>query len=132
MRTILNIIWLIFAGWALFLGYLVAGIVLFIPIVTTPWAIASLRIAVYAIWPFGRQIVSKPTAGVGSFLGNVIWVILAGWWLALGHIFSGILLCITIIGIPMAIADFKMIPISLMPLGKDIVSTRRGDFDRTL
>ena len=78
------------------------------------------------------MIVPKPTAGVASFLGNVIWVIFAGWWLALGHLASGIALCITIIGIPMAIADFKMIPISLMPLGKDIVSTRQGEFDRAL
>jgi uncharacterized membrane protein YccF (DUF307 family) len=132
MRTILNIIWVILAGWALFLGYILAGLLLCIPIVTIPWAIASFRIAHYAIWPFGREVVSKPTAGVGSFLGNVLWVILAGWWLAIGHIISGLALCITIIGIPMGIADFKMIPVSLMPLGKEIVSTRRGAFDRTL
>ncbi|GAA5038431.1 YccF domain-containing protein [Microbacterium fluvii] len=132
MRTLLNIIWLVFAGFWLFLGYVLAGVLLLIPIITIPWAIASFRTANYAIWPFGRQIVSKPTAGVGSFLGNVIWVILAGWWLALAHIASGIALCITIIGIPLAIADFKMVPISLMPLGKDIVSTRDGAFDRTL
>jgi uncharacterized membrane protein YccF (DUF307 family) len=132
MRTILNIIWVILAGWALFLGYVLAGILLCIPIVTIPWAIASFRIAAYAIWPFGREVISKPTAGVGSFLGNVLWVILAGWWLAIGHIVSGILLCVTIIGIPMGIADFKMVPVSLMPLGKEIVSTRRGAFDRTL
>ncbi len=112
--------------------YVLAGILLCIPIITIPWAIASFRIAAYAIWPFGREVISKPTAGVGSFLGNVLWVILAGWWLAIGHIVSGILLCVTIIGIPMGIADFKMVPISLMPLGKEIVSTRRGAFDRTL
>ena len=129
MRTLLNIIWLVFAGVGLFLAYVLAGVLLCIPIITIPWAIASFRTARYVIWP---TIVAKPTAGVGSFLGNVIWVILAGWWLALGHIVSGIALCITIIGIPMAIADFKMVPISLMPLGKDIVSTRDGAFDRTL
>lgn len=129
MRTILNIIWVIFAGWALFLGYVLAGIVLCIPIITIPWAIASFRLAGYSFWPFGREVVAKPSAGVGAFLGNVIWVILAGWWLAIGHIISGLVLCVTIIGIPMAIADFKMVPISLMPLGKDIVSTRRGQFD---
>ena len=129
MRTILNIIWVVFAGWALFLGYVVAGVLLCIPIVTIPWAIASFRTAGYAIWPFGRQIVDKPTSGVGAFLGNVIWVVLAGWWLAIAHIISGLALCVTIIGIPMGIADFKMVPISLMPLGKDIVSTRRGPFD---
>ncbi|HWV47871.1 MAG TPA: YccF domain-containing protein [Microbacterium sp.] len=132
MRTILNIIWLILAGWALFLGYVLAGILLCIPIITIPWAIASFRIAGYAIWPFGREVVSKPTAGVGSFLGNVIWVILAGWWLAIGHIVSGIALCITIIGIPMGIADFKLVPVSLMPLGKEIVKSGTGAFDRTL
>ena len=132
VRTILNIIWVIFAGFALWVGYVVAGILLCIPIITIPWAIASFRIAGYAIWPFGREVVSKPRAGVGSAIGNVIWVVLAGWWLAIGHILSGIALCITIIGIPMAIADFKMIPVSLMPLGKEIVSTRAGAFDRTL
>ncbi|UYO96303.1 YccF domain-containing protein [Microbacterium sp. M28] len=132
MRTILNIIWLILAGWALFLGYVLAGILLCVPIITIPWAIASFRIAGYAIWPFGREVVSRPTAGVGSFLGNVIWVILAGWWLAIGHIVSGIALCITIIGIPMGIADFKLVPVSLMPLGKEIVKSGTGAFDRTL
>jgi uncharacterized membrane protein YccF (DUF307 family) len=131
MRTILNIIWVIFAGWALFLGYVLAGIVLCIPIITIPWAIASFRLAGYSFWPFGREVVAKPSAGVGAFLGNVIWVVLAGWWLAIGHIVSGLALCITIIGIPLGIADFKMVPVSLMPLGKEIVS-RRGAFDRTL
>ncbi len=128
MRTLLNIIWLILAGFWLFLGYLLAGVVLCILIITIPWGIASFRIGVYALWPFGRTIVDKPTAGTMSFLGNVIWVILAGWWLALGHIASGIALCITIIGIPLGIADFKTVPISLMPLGKDIVPTD-GAFD---
>lgn len=130
MRTILNIIWVILAGWALFLGYVVAGILLCIPIVTIPWAIASFRLAGFAFWPFGRQVIEKPTSGVGAFLGNIVWVILAGWWLAIGHIISGLALCITIIGIPMGIADFKMVPVSLMPLGKEVVSARRGPFDK--
>ena len=132
MRTILNVIWVIFAGWALFLGYVVAGILLCIPIITIPWAIASFRIAGYAFWPFGREIIDKPKSGVFSFLGNIIWVVLAGWWLTIGHILTGVALCITIIGIPMAIANFKMIPVSLMPLGKEIVSSRRGAFDRAV
>lgn len=131
VRTVLNIIWLVLSGFWLFLGYVAAGIVLCILIVTIPWGIASFRIAGYALWPFGRTIVAKRNSGVWSFLGNVVWVILAGWWLALAHIVSGIVLCITIIGIPLGIADFKMVPISLMPLGKDIVSTR-GDFDQAL
>ncbi|GAA1983451.1 YccF domain-containing protein [Microbacterium pumilum] len=132
MRTLLNIIWLIFAGFWLFVGYMLTGVVLCILILTIPWGIASFRIGLYSLWPFGRQVVAKPTAGVGSFLGNVVWVILAGWWLAIAHIVSGIALCITIIGIPLGIADFKLVPVSLMPLGKEIVSTRQGAFDQAM
>ena len=121
MRTILNVIWLVLSGFWLFLGYMVAGIILCVLIVTIPWGIASFRIAGYALWPFGRQIIEKPRGGVGAFLGNVVWVVLAGWWLAIGHIVSGIALCVTIIGIPLGIASFKMIPISLTPLGYRIV-----------
>ena len=131
MRTLLNIIWLVLSGFWLFLGYVAAGIVLCVLIVTIPWGIASFRIAGYALWPFGRTIVAKHNSGVWSFLGNVIWVVLAGWWLAIAHIVSGVALCLTIVGIPLGIADFKMVPISIMPLGKDIVSTR-GEFDQAL
>ncbi|MBD7957363.1 YccF domain-containing protein [Microbacterium sp. Sa4CUA7] len=130
MRTLLNIIWLVLGGFWLFLGYLAAGIVLCILIVTIPWGIASFRIGLYALWPFGRTVVAKPTAGAWSFLGNVVWVLVAGIWLALAHIVSGIALCITIIGIPLGIADFKMVPVSLAPLGKEIVPTTQGAFDR--
>ena len=90
-------------------------------IITIPWGIAAARIGVYALWPFGKTVVATPNAGVGSFLGNVIWVVLAGWWIALEHLISGIALCITIIGIPFGIANFKLIPVALMPLGKQIV-----------
>ena len=121
MRTLLNIIWLVLSGFWMFLGYVAAGILLWLLILTIPWGIASFRIGVYALWPFGRTIVDKPGAGLGSFLGNVVWVVLAGWWLALGHILTGVAMCLTIIGIPLGIASFKMVPISLMPLGKDIV-----------
>ena len=124
MRTLLNIIWLVLSGFWMFLGYMLAGVVLCILILTIPWGVASFRIGVYALWPFGRTIVDKPTSGVGSFLGNVVWVILAGWWLAIGHIITGIALCITIIGIPLGVASFKLVPISLMPLGKVIVDSR--------
>ena len=132
MRTLLNIIWLVLSGFWMFLGYLLAGVLLCILIFTIPWGIASFRIGLYALWPFGRTVVDKPGAGVGSFLGNVVWVILAGWWLAIGHIVTGVALCITIIGIPLGIASFKLVPISLMPLGKDIVSTRSGAFDQAM
>ena len=94
-----------------------------------PWAdSATDEPKVGGLNDFGREVVAKPTSGVGSAIGNVIWVVLAGWWLAIGHIVSGVALCITIIGIPMGIADFKLIPVSLMPLGKEIVSTRTGAF----
>jgi len=121
MKTLLNIIWFVLSGFWLFLGYMLAALIMFIFIVTIPWGIAAARIGIYALWPFGKTVVALPSAGVGSFLGNVIWVVLAGWWLALEHLISGIALCITIIGIPFGIANFKLIPVSLMPLGKEIV-----------
>ncbi|HEX6887180.1 MAG TPA: YccF domain-containing protein [Candidatus Nanopelagicales bacterium] len=121
MRTLLNIIWLVLSGFWMFLGYMAAGVLLCLLILTIPWGIASFRIGLYALWPFGRRVVSKPSAGVGSFLGNVVWVLLAGWWLALGHIVTGIAMCLTIIGIPLGIASFKLVPVSLVPLGKEIV-----------
>jgi uncharacterized membrane protein YccF (DUF307 family) len=121
MNTVLNLIWLVLSGFWLFLSYMLAGIICCILIVTIPFGIASFRIGFYALWPFGRRVVSRPDAGVFSFLGNVIWVIVAGIWIAIEHILSGIALCITIIGIPLGIANFKMVPIALMPLGKEIV-----------
>lgn len=121
MRTLLNVIWVVLSGFWLFLGYVAAGILLCIPIITIPWAVASFRIGLYVLWPFGRTIVDKRTAGIGSLLGNVIWFLLAGIWLAIAHVVTGVALCVTIIGIPFGIANFKMIPISLMPLGKEIV-----------
>lgn len=121
MRTLLNVIWLVLSGFWMFLGYMAAGVLLCILIVTIPWGIASFRIGLYALWPFGRTVVSKPTAGLGSFLGNVVWVLLAGWWLALGNIVTGIAMCLTIIGIPLGLASFKLVPVSLVPLGKEIV-----------
>ena len=125
MRTLLNIIWLVLAGLWMALGYVLAGIICCILIVTIPFGIASFRIAAYALWPFGQTVVSKPTAGGWSVLGNVIWFIVAGIWLALGHIAAGIAFCLTIIGIPLGLASFKMVPISLFPLGKEIVPSDR-------
>ena len=90
--------------------------------------IAAFRIGSYALWPFGRSIVRRPSAGLGSLIGNILWIILLGWWLALGHLTSGILLCLTIIGIPLGLANFKLIPVSLTPLGREIVSTTDRDF----
>ncbi|MFD7552556.1 YccF domain-containing protein [Streptomyces sp. NPDC059578] len=123
MKTILNVIWLVFSGFWLFLGYLLAACLLFITIIGIPFAVAALRIGVYALWPFGHRVVERPDAGAPSCVGNVLWLVLAGWWLALTHIVTGIAQCLTIIGIPLGIANFKLIPVSLMPLGKEIVDT---------
>lgn len=123
MNTILNIIWLVFAGFWMAVGYAVAGIVCCVLIITIPFGIASFRMANYVLWPFGRTVVDRPSAGAWSTIGNIVWLVVAGWWLAIGHLLTGIALCITIIGIPMGIASFKLIPISLLPLGKEIVST---------
>ncbi|XVV04361.1 YccF domain-containing protein [Actinosynnema sp. CA-248983] len=121
MRIILNLIWLVLSGFWLAIGYVVTGIVCCILIITIPWGLAAFRIANYALWPFGRQVVDRADAGAPSLLGNVIWIIVAGIWLAIGHAVTGLLLCVTIIGIPLGVANFKMIPVSLMPLGKVIV-----------
>jgi uncharacterized membrane protein YccF (DUF307 family) len=121
MRTLGNILWFFLAGWQLFLGYAVAGLVAVVLIITIPFGVASFRIAGFVVWPFGRTVVSKPTAGVGSAIGNVVWLILFGWWLALMHIVTGLFLAITIIGIPLAVANWKMVPLALWPLGREVV-----------
>ena len=125
MKTLLNLIWLVLAGLWLALGYVLAGILCCILIITIPFGIASFRMASYALWPFGRTVVDKPTAGAFSVIGNIIWLVVAGWWLALGHILTGIAQAITIIGIPLALANWKMVPVSLFPLGKQIVPSDR-------
>ncbi len=121
MPVVLNIIWLVLCGFWMAIAYVVAGLVAFILIVTIPFGIASFRIANYVLWPFGRTTVVRREAGVASLIGNIIWIVLFGWWLALGHLASGIALCVTIIGIPLGLASFKLIPISLVPLGVRIV-----------
>jgi len=123
MRMVLNVLWLVLSGLWLAIAYVFVGLVLCILIITIPFGIASFRIAAFVLWPFGRAVVPKPSAGAPSFIGNMIWFILAGIWLALGHLLTGVLLCITIIGIPLGLGNFKMIPVALAPLGKDIVST---------
>jgi uncharacterized membrane protein YccF (DUF307 family) len=121
LRLILNLIWIILCGWWMALLYFLAGIICFILIITIPFGIAAWRIAGYVLWPFGRHIERRAEAGVPSLIGNIIWIILLGWELALGHLISGIALCLTIIGIPLGLANFKIIPISLFPLGVRIV-----------
>lgn len=123
MRTILNVLWFIFgSGFLLALAYGLAGIICFVLVVTIPFGVASFRLARYSLWPFGYTIVEKPSAGIASAIANVIWLIVAGWWLALTHIVTGIAQCLTIIFIPFGIANFKLVPAALWPLGREIVA----------
>ena len=122
MRTILNIIWVIFGGFWLFLGYFLAGVIACVLVITIPIGVASFRIAGYALWPFGREVVPTRSAGVVSGIANVVWFLVAGLWLALGHLITAALQAITIIGIPLAVANIKMIPVTCFPYGKQVVS----------
>jgi uncharacterized membrane protein YccF (DUF307 family) len=121
MRLLLNIIWFVLAGLWMAIGYAFAALICFVLIITIPFGIAALRIALFALWPFGKTVVRRADAGIASGIGNVLWLVLCGWWLALGHLVTGVLLCVTIIGIPLGLANFKLIPISLLPLGREIV-----------
>jgi uncharacterized membrane protein YccF (DUF307 family) len=123
LNAILNLIWLVLEGIWMAIGYVLAGLVCFILIITIPFGIAAFRIAGYVLWPFGRTIERRPEAGVASMIGNVLWIVLFGWWLAVGHLIAGVALCITIIGIPLGIASFKIIPVTLVPLGVRIIPT---------
>jgi uncharacterized membrane protein YccF (DUF307 family) len=121
MRTLLNIIWLVLSGFWLAVGYALAGVVMTILVITIPFGIAAFRLAGFVLWPFGRTVIRKPSAGLGSFLGNVIWFLLAGLWIAIAHVVTAAALFVTIIGIPLAIANLKLAAVALAPLGKEIV-----------
>ncbi len=123
MKTVLNVIWLVLCGFWLAVGYAIAGVVMCILVITIPFGIASFRLAAFTLWPFGRVLVRKPDAGTGSVVGNVIWFVLAGLWMAVAHVVTGVLLCLTIVGIPLGLADFKLAAAAVAPMGKDIVST---------
>jgi uncharacterized membrane protein YccF (DUF307 family) len=126
VRTLLNILWLVLAGVWLALGYALAGILLCITIIGIPFGLQGFKLAAYALWPFGRALVRSPDRHRGlSVVGNVLWVVLAGWWLALEHLAAGILLCLTIIGIPLGVASFKMAGAALVPFGKEVVELDR-------
>ena len=121
-RTIGNILWVVLAGFWMALGYVGAGVVQCITIIGIPFGIQSFKLAGYALWPFGRVVVQRSDRDAGlSCLGNVIWFFLSGLWLALGHVLSGLLLCVTIIGIPFGIASFKLAGLAIAPFGKRVV-----------
>ena len=122
MKTLLNIIWLVLAGFWMAIGYTLAAVLLAITIIGLPFARQSLKLGGYALWPFGRALVQSPTRNKSlSMIGNVLWFVLAGWWLALGHLLTGVALCLTIIGIPLGIADIKMAGAALVPFGRQVV-----------
>ena len=129
LSFLLNLLWIVFGGLWMAAGWVVAAAIMAITIIGLPWARAAFNIASYALLPFGRKAVSRAKhlgthdIGTGPFglLGNIVWLVLAGWWLALGHLLTAILLAMTIIGIPFAWAHFKLAGIALWPIGKMIV-----------
>src|ERR1700739_4848310 len=129
VSLLLNVLWMIFGGLEMAIGWLFAALIMVITIVGIPWARAAFNIASYALLPFGPKAVSRAEyfgtedVGTGPFglLGNIVWLVLAGWWLALGHLIAAFLLAITIIGIPFAWAHLKLAGIALWPIGKMIV-----------
>ena len=138
MNFILNIIWIVFGGLEMAIGWLVAAFFFAISIVGLPWARAALNMAIFHLWPFGREIVDREemtgrkdlgTGGLG-FLGNIIWFVLAGWWLALGHLFFAALLALTVIAIPFSWQHVKLARMALAPIGKMVVDKDVADYGR--
>ena len=123
VRLLLNLIWLVLAGFWLAIGYALAGLLMFVLIITIPFGVAAFRLAGFVLWPFGRTVVRQHDAGTPSLIGNVIWFVLAGLWIAIAHVATGIALCLTIIGIPFGWANIKLAVVALAPLGKEIVSS---------
>jgi len=124
VRVLLNMVWLVLSGFWLAVGYAVAGLVMFLLIVTIPFGVASFRLAAYVLWPFGRTMVRRPDAGAALTLGNVLWFLLVGVWMAIAHMLLGVVLCLTIIGIPLGLGNFKLAKVAIAPLGKEVVSTK--------
>jgi uncharacterized membrane protein YccF (DUF307 family) len=120
MRLLLNLLWFVLGGWISGTLWLLAGVVLAITVVGLPWTPAAFRIAGFSYWPFGKMVVDRDN-GVGSGCLNVLWLVLAGWWLALHHILLAAALAITIIGIPFALQHVKLAVLSLTPVGKGVV-----------
>ncbi|WPO42018.1 YccF domain-containing protein [Tardiphaga sp. 42S5] len=125
----LNILWIVFGGLGMAVGWLIAAVVMAITIIGLPWARAAFNIAAYTLLPFGQRAVDRETVtgrsdigtGVFGLIGNIIWLVLAGWWLAIGHLLAALALAITIVGIPFAWAHLKLAGIALWPIGKVIV-----------
>jgi uncharacterized membrane protein YccF (DUF307 family) len=129
LSLLLNVLWIVFGGLWMAIGWVIAAVVMAITIIGLPWARAAFNIAAYTLIPFGYKAVSRAAhsgredIGTGplGLIGNIIWLVLAGWWLALGHLFTAVLLAVTIIGIPFAWAHLKLAGLALWPIGKVIV-----------
>jgi uncharacterized membrane protein YccF (DUF307 family) len=123
LRFIGNVLWLLLAGFWLAIAYAVAGVLCFISIIGIPFGIQAFKLGGYALWPIGRVLAQNPGSNAAiSTLGNIIWFIVCGWWLAGLHIITALLLMVTIIGIPLGVANFKIAGLALFPFGKQIVS----------
>lgn len=121
MKTVGNIIWLIFGGFMIALEYFIAGFMMMITIIGIPFGIQSFKLGVLALWPFGSHVATDEHSwGCLNLVLNVIWIIIGGFWIALTHLFWGIILSITIIGIPFGKQHFKMIRLALFPFGKTV------------
>lgn len=129
VSLLLNILWIVLGGFWMAVGWVVAAVLMAITIIGIPWARAAMNIAGYTLFPFGQRAISREIVtgrsdvGTGPLgvIGNIIWFILAGWWLALGHLGTAVLMAITIVGLPFAWAHLKLAGIALWPIGKTIV-----------
>jgi len=133
LRLIGNILWFVLGGFFMALAWALVGVIAFVSILGIPWGRACFMIAGFTLWPFGREAVSREVLsgqgdiGTGPFgvIGNIIWLLVAGWWLALGHLISAFLDFITIIGIPFGVQHVKLAGASLFPIGLTVVERRR-------
>jgi uncharacterized membrane protein YccF (DUF307 family) len=124
MRVIGNILWLLLGGLEMALAYALFGLLAFVFIITIPFGVAAFRLAGFALWPFGQVLVEKPTAGAGSALANIVWMLIAGIWLAIGHLIAALFNAVTIIGIPFAVAHVRLAGAALTPFGHEVVPIR--------
>lgn len=128
MRLLANLLWFLFAGLWLALGYFAAGVVQCLTIIGLPFGVQSFKLALYVIWPFGRVIASDPRgSGAISTIGNILWILLGGLWLAIGHLLAGLVLCLTILGIPFGIACIRLAGLALAPFGKVILTRAEAE-----
>lgn len=121
MKTLGNIIWVVFGGFMIALEYFISGFLMMLTIIGIPFGIQAFKMGILALWPFGSKIVEdESSSGCLSLVMNIIWIIIGGFWIALTHLFWGLLFCITIIGIPFGKQHFKLIYLALVPFGKKI------------